>query len=509
VSTFDVDVAVVGSGFGGSVAALRHAEAGRSVAVLEQGRRLTREDLEAGARSTRALLWAPEAGLSGYFRQTLLRHVVVVHGIGVGGGSVVYAAVLLRPKPHAWEAPGWASTGLDWAEELDRHYTTAASMLGVETNPYVGAQDRWLGAAADSLGAGSTFAPTPQGISFADCTRCGACLTGCVHGAKNSVDRTYLARAEDLGATITPRSKVQRLSRLPGGGWQLDVVDPLDRRSPVRRLAAREVVLAGGVLGTTELLLASRDRWRSVPWLSPALGQHVRTNSEAFTAVLQPDGGEDVSTDGATISSDFHPDDTTHVTQNRFPASYGFMRWYLAPIVDDERRGARARGTLAAMLRDPRAATANMRARDWNRRITVLTVMQHDDNEIALELRRGPLGWGLRSRLAPGAAPIPTYLPQANAAARAVAAASGGQAYGTLLDPVLGIGATAHILGGAVISTSPEHGVIDPRHRVWATPDGDVHEDLRVLDGSAVPANVGVNPSLTITALAERAMSLR
>ena len=164
MSTFDVDVAVVGSGFGGGVAALRHAEAGRSVAVLEQGRRLTRADLEAGARSTRALLWAPEAGLSGYFRQTLLRHVVVVHGIGVGGGSIVYAAVLLRPTSHAWDAPGWASTGLDWADQLDPHYATAASMLGVETNPYVGAQDRWLSAAADSLGAGATYAPTPQGI---------------------------------------------------------------------------------------------------------------------------------------------------------------------------------------------------------------------------------------------------------------------------------------------------------------------------------------------------------
>lgn len=509
MSSFDVDVAVVGSGFGGGVAALRHAEAGRSVAVLEQGRRLTRDDLEAGGRSTRALLWAPEAGLSGYFRQTLLRHVVVVHGVGVGGGSVVYAAVLLRPTPHAWEAPGWTATGLDWAGELDPHYATAASMLGVETNPYVGAQDRWLSAAATSLGAGSTYAPTPQGISFADCVRCGACLTGCVHGAKNSVDRTYLARAEALGATVTPRSKVRRLERLPGGGWRLDVVDPLDRRSPVRTLDAREVVLAGGVLGTTELLLASRDRWRSLPWTSPTLGRHVRTNSEAFTAVLQPDGSDDVSNDGATISSDFHPDASTHVTNNRFPASYGFMRWYLAPLVDADSRGARARGTLAAMVRDPRAATANLRARDWNRRVTVLTVMQHDDNEIALELRRGPLGWGLRSRLASGAAPIPTYLPQANASARAVAAASGGTAYGTLLDPVLGIGATAHILGGAVIATSPDGGVIDPHHRVFASPDGDVHEDLRVLDGSAVPANIGVNPSLTITALAERAMSLR
>jgi cholesterol oxidase len=238
------------------------------------------------------------------------------------------------------------------------------------------------------------------------------------------------------------------------------------------------------------------------------LGRHVRTNSEAFTAVLQPPDSPDL-TDGATISRDFHPDDRTHITNNRFPHSYGFMRWYLAPLVDGDSRGARRTAILRALVRDPRAATAGMRARRWNQRLTVLTVMQHDDNEISLELRSGRIGSGLRSRLAPGAPAIPTYLPHANAAARAVAAASGGTPFGTSFDPLLGIGATAHILGGAVIASSPADGVVDPGHRVFATPDGDLYEDLRVLDGSVVPANIGVNPALTITALAERAMALR
>lgn len=509
VGGFDVDVVVVGSGFGGGVAALRHAQAGRSVVVLEQGRRIAREDMEAGGRNLRRLLWAPEAGLSGYFRQSVLRHVVVVHGVGVGGGSLVYAAVLLRPKPEAWTAPGWTATGVDWAGELDPHYAEAATRLGVETNPYTGAQDRWLASAAEDLGVRQTFAPTPQGISFDDCVRCGACLSGCVHGAKNSVDRTYLDAAERLGAVVAPRSKVRRLQRLRGGGWLLLVVDPLDRRAAPRVVTAKEVVLSAGVLGTTELLLAARDRWGSVPYLSPQLGRRVRTNSEAFTLVLQPDDAVDVTADGSTISSDFHPDPSTHVTNNRFPASYGFMRLYCGPLVDGATRGERLRRTIGAVVRDPASATANQRARGWNRRATVLTVMQHDDNELELHLGRGPLGWGLRSRLAPGAAPVPTYLPQANAAARAVARASGGTPYGTLLDPLLGVGATAHVLGGAAIAATPDDGVVDTAHRVFATPDGDVHEDLRILDGSVVPANVGVNPSLTITALAERAMSLR
>lgn len=508
VGTFDVDVAVVGSGFGGGVAALRHAQAGRSVAVLEQGRRLTRDDLEAGGRSLRRLTWAPEAGLSGFFRQSVLRHVVVVHGVGVGGGSLVYAAVLLRPKPEAWSAPGWSATGLDWAAELEPHYAEAATRLGVETNPYVGAQDRWLAQAADDLGVSGSFAPTPQGIAFDACVRCGACISGCAHGAKNTVDRTYLADAERLGARVTPRSRVRRLQRLRGGGWVLLVVDPLDRRAAPRILTAREVVLAAGVLGTTELLLSARDRWGTMPYLSPLLGRRVRTNSEAFTLVLQPDDAVDVTADGSTISSDFHPDASTHVTNNRFPASYSFMRLYCGPLVDGATRGERLRRTLAAFAQDPASATANQRARSWNRRATVLTVMQHDDNELELHLGRGP--WrGLRSRLAPGASPVPTYLPQANAAARAVARASGGTPYGTLLDPLLGIGATAHILGGAVIGASPREGVVDTAHRVFASEDGDVHDDLRVVDGSVVPSNIGVNPSLTITALAERAMSLR
>lgn len=508
MAEWDVDVAVVGSGFGGGVAALRHAQAGRSVVVLEQGRRLAPEDFRAGGRRTRDLLWEPGVGLRrGYLRQTLLRHVIVMQGIGVGGGSVVYAGVLLHPTPEAWKAPGWVATGVDWAGELAEHFQVAADMLGRQTNPDVAAQDRWLESAARSMGVGSTYGPTPQGISFDDCVRCGDCITGCPHGAKNTIDRTYLAAAEALGARVSPRSKVLRMARIAGGGWQLDVMDPLRRRGLVRPLQAREVVLSAGVLGTAELLLGSRDRWGTLPWISPELGRHVRTNSEAFTAVLQPPGWD--VTDGATISSDFHPDDSTHVTNNRFPNSYEFMRWYVGPLVDGASRSARVRATVREMVSHPAEATANLRARDWHRRITVLTVMQHDDNELSLEMGRGALGWRLRSRLRRGASAIPTYLPQANTAARAVAAASGGTAHGLLLDPLLGIGATAHILGGAVIAASPADGVVDSDHRVFSSPDGDVYDDLRVLDGSVVPANVGVNPSLTITALAERAMARR
>lgn len=505
---FDQDVVVIGSGFGGGVAALRHARAGHRVAVLEQGRRIDRAAMADGTRSARHLLWEPRLGLRGYFRQTLLRHVIVVHGVGVGGGSLVYAAVLLEPPAETWRASGWSSAGVDWPAELAPHYATAARRLGAQHNPDRGSQDIWLERAAADLGVGDTYGSTRQGIDFTTCIRCGGCITGCTVGAKATVDRVYLAEAEDLGAAVLPATRAERLEPLTGGGWRVECVDPLRGDRPAGAITAREVVLAGGVLGTTRLLLAARDRYRTLPDLSEAVGRHVRTNSEAFVAVLQPDRSDDV-TDGATISSDFWPDPSTHITNNRFPASYGFMRLYLSPLVDGETRGQRLRATLAAVARNPLAATANQRARRWNERVTVLTVMQNDENELTLQYHRGRTGWRLRSSLAPGAAPVPTYLPQASAAGRAVAAASGGRAYGTLMDPLLGIGATAHILGGAVIAGSPRDGVVDTDHRVYAGSSGATYDGLTVLDGSAVPANVGVNPSLTITALAERAMARR
>jgi ferredoxin len=302
---FDADVVVVGSGFGGSVAALRVAEAGRSVLVLEQGRRLTPADLEAGANSTRSLLWEPALGLAGYFRQTVLRDVVIVSGVAVGGGSVVYAAVLLQPAAEAFHATGWASSGVDWQQELAPHYRTAGQMLGIQVNPNVGLQDEWLRDSARVLGVEGSFSPTPQGIDFDACIGCGQCITGCPHGAKNSLDLNYLARAEALGAVIRPRSRVEILMPLradgspargdaapaAGGtaagdtdaadgrhGWRIVLRDPL-ARSGRDSISSRSV---GRMCSITALLLAG-DRWQPQ---TGVVGTYAPTGGVA--AILHP-----------------------------------------------------------------------------------------------------------------------------------------------------------------------------------------------------------------------------
>ena len=509
------DTLVIGSGFGGSVAALRLAQSGRQVIVAEMGRRVTPEQMRRGATSFRDLLWQPQVGGKGYFRQSLFRHMIALSGVGVGGGSLVYAAVLLRPRAEFWASSAWPGEGRQWAAEMVPHYATAERMLGVETNPHHGLQDSWLRLAAAEMGVSDTYGPVPQGIDFDACTRCGRCLSGCDVGAKNSLDRNYLAAAERAGAEVRPRSKAVWIAPVAGGGrgYRVGLVDPLARGSRRRAsrvvVTAREVVVSAGVLGTVELLLACRDRYGTLPAMSPALGRGLLTNSEAFTGVIQPReqwlAGQDLRTDGAAISSDCWPDARTHVTQNRLPDSYRINRFLMSPLGTGPAQPPSWRGTAAEVLRRPGTLLDAARGRDWSARTTMLTVMQHDDPTaegtvgLTLRYRRTPLGWLLATSTEPGDTPPATWLPAADEAARALARASGGRAFGSI-GALLGVGATAHLLGGARLGADPGDSVVSPEQEVWGYPG------LYVADGSVTPTNVGVNPSLTITALAERAM---
>jgi len=510
----DFDVIVVGSGFGGSVAALRASEKGHRVAVLEMGRRVSRADIEKANHTPLDLFWMPTLGLKGFFTQTFFKHVTIVGGVGVGGGSLVYAAVLLEPKKAFYEDPAWGPLGRELESELHPHYVTASQMLGRVTCPTFHLQDDYLKQTAEALGVGHTYGPVPLGIFFGDentpdpffggagpmrngCTECGACLAGCAPGAKNTLDKNYLYLAEKNGVQILPERKATLIEPIEGG-YRVEMVNPLDgRRYPP--LTTGRLILSAGVLGTLELLFRSRAAGM-LPHLSPMLGQRVRTNSEAIVASLSKDKHVDIS-HGPAISSDFHANEQTHITQNRLPPSYWFMKLYSGPLVDGTRPFLRALKVIAYFLRHPLEATASLRVRkDWHKRITLLSVMQNLDNQMAFRWG-GMFGKGLQS-VSLSKQRAPAYIPEANQAARTYASISDGVPHNSVLESMFNMSVTAHILGGCPIGADAQSGVIDSRHEVFG------HPGLFVMDGSAIPANVGVNPSLTITALTERAMSL-
>jgi cholesterol oxidase len=516
------DYAVIGSGFGGSVAALRLSEKGYKVAVIEQGDWVTAADIEEADHSVRRLNWLPALGLSGYFTQHYYRHVTIVGGAAVGGGSIVYAAVLLKPKDEFYADPAWSNLGIDWKAELAPHYESAARMLGVTTNPVVDTQDNYLRATARSMGAADTFGPTPNGIYFGSpevrradpffdgagpartgCHLCGRCLTGCPHGSKNSLDHNYLYLARRLGAAILPRRKVTGIVPDSGGGYRLKMRHPRKRLRQYPDLRARKVIVAAGVLGTLELLFRCRDITRTLPDISACLGQMVRTNSEAVVGVLSRDDHLDL-TRGTAISSHFYPDDATHITQNRFPAGYTFMKWLTGPLVDHPRPRMRSLVSLAKMVFSPLRMYRLWFSRNWHQRVTILTVMQHLDNRIAFKFGRRPFKFftrGLKSAAVAGRS-APTNLPIANRAALTLAEVSGGDPLNIITESIGNIATTAHILGGCHMGRSAREGVIDTSHQVFGYPG------LYVINGASVSANIGANPSLTIAAMAERAMSL-
>jgi cholesterol oxidase len=463
-------------------------------------------------------MWDPDLGLHGFFWQRVFRDVGIIGASGVGGGSIVWGAVLLQPDAAVFADPAWGDGERDWHAAMEPHYAEAARMLGRTTNPFTGPMDEHLRAAAKAVGGQETFGPVPLAVYFGEegrtvpdpffggegpertgCRLCGGCLTGCPYGAKNTLDLNYLHLAERRGAQIRPEHKVVALAPLPGGGYELQSAHPWRRGVRHPPLRARQVVLAAGVLGTLELLFRCRDELGTLPRVSPRLGERVRTNSEAVTVVLDADPATDL-TRGPSISTDFHPDTRTHITQNRYVGGGKLLRWQVGPLVDGERPGPRAVATLRAIARAPLTQLRAVTARNFEGRLTALTVMQDLDNELRFVFGRSPVRpWRrvLRSRAVPGRE-TPSYLPVANEAARAFAASSGGTPMNLLVESAGGRSVTAHVLGGAVMGESATDGVVDGRHEVHG------HPGLFVADAAAIPVNLGVNPSLTITALAER-----
>jgi cholesterol oxidase len=521
----DYDVVVVGSGFGGSVTALRLAEKGYRVHVIESGRRFSDEDFARTSWDLRRYLWAPRLKCFGVQRVHRLPDVMILAGAGVGGGSLNYANTLYVPPRPFFEDPQWRDI-TDWQSELAPHYAVASRMLGVVTNPCEGPVEEVMRRTAEDLGVGDTFAKTPVGVFFGapgvrvpdpyfggagpartGCTECGNCMVGCRVGAKNTLVKNYLALAEGLGATIEPLRTVVDV-RPDGAAYRVttEATGAWVRRDR-RTVTAGQVVLAAGAWGTQRLLHTLRDTG-ALPALSDRLGHLTRTNSEAIGGAMleRAPSGVDL-TRGVAITSSFHPDPDTHVESVRYGKGSNAMGALATILVDGGGRVPRPLRFLAQAVRHPVVFARSLSQRRWSERTIIGLVMQSRDNSLTVSGRRGLLGGRtLTSRQGHGE-PNPTFIPAGHRAMRALALrlseATGLRAFpGGSLGEVLDVPMTAHFLGGAVIGSDPATGVVDPYHRVWGYPG------LHVVDGSAVSANLGVNPSLTITAQAERAMSL-
>jgi len=517
-AALDFDFVIVGSGFGGSVSALRLSEKGYRVAVLEMGKRWAASDFPKTNWNVRKYLWMPKLGLHGIQQMTVLEHVVVLHGAGVGGGSLVYANTLVTPPEKVFRSASWPE-GVDWAAALAPHYATARRMLGATPAPRTFEGDDLLREVVEEeTGRGATFRKHEVAIYFgepdvrvedpyfggqgperAGCTYCGACMTGCKHGAKNTLDRNYLWLAERLGAEVHAETLVTDVRPAPGGGYELDAERSTSRlRKDRRTYRARGVVFAAGAIGTSRLLLSCKERG-SLPLLSDQVGDFVRTNSEALVGALARDDRIDFSK-GIAITSGVDPDEHTHMEIVRYGKGQDFMGTLTTHLTKDAPPWPRWLRWLGGLLRHPIRYARAHKVRNWAARTAIVLVMQPIESFMRLRLGKR-LGVRVLRSETMGGPPPPTYIPIANRIAERLARRIDGTPGNLILEVLGNRSSTAHILGGAVMASDPSRGVCDARGRVFG------YGGLYVADGAVVPANLGVNPSLTITALAEHVMA--
>lgn len=534
---YDYDVIVVGSGFGGSVTALRLTEKGYNVGVLEAGRRFTPDTLPKNSWDLKNYLWAPKLGMFGLQRIHLLGNVMVLAGAGVGGGSLNYANTLYVPPKPFFEDSQWRDI-TDWQEELKPYYDQARRMLGVRLNPTMTPSDVHLKAAAERMGVGDTFHMAPVGVFFGDgedadgsvkarpgervadpyfggagparraCNECGECMTGCRHGAKNSLNENYLYLAEKAGAVVHPLTTVVSITDDSQGGYAIATLPTDDRRKAKgRTFKARRVVLAAGTYGT-QTLLHRMKAGGQLPYISDRLGELTRTNSEALVGAQTNNrryrkvtGEKKVDfTRGVAITSSIHPDANTHIEPVRYGKGSNSMGGLSILQIPYAEGSSRAMAWLANAVRHPLQVLRSLSNHRWSERTIIGLVMQSLDNSLTTYLKPDGVGKGLLTARQGHGSPNPKQIKAASEGALAIAAEINGFA-GSNVGELMGTPLTAHFLGGCPIGSSRQTGVIDPYHRLYG------HPGISVVDGAAVSANLGVNPSLTITAQAERAMS--
>ena len=515
---YDYDYIVIGSGFGGSVSALRLAEKGYSVAVLEMGKRFTTEDFPKTTWQVRKHLWKPKWMMYGIFQITRLKDMQIFHGAGVGGGSLVYANTLLKPPAKVFKDPRWPDDD-SWEEKLSPHYELAKFMLGATEAKSIYPADEALRELVDGdMGCGNTFKKHTVGVYFGEsgktvadpyfngegpertgCIECGACMVGCRYNAKNTLDKNYLYLAEQRGVDIIPETRVIDIQPLEEGGYVLETEESTKLFNKKRgALRAKGVVVSASVLGTVNLLAQCKERG-SLPKLSNRLGDYVRTNNEALLSISAKNDTVDYGR-GIAISSGAHPDAYTHVEMVRFGNVADSLMVLTTLLTGAGKPWPRWLRLVGNIVTKPIDFLKTLWAFGQSKRTTIVLVMQPLTSHLKLRLKKKFWGAKLDTELIPGQE-VPHYMPQANEITNKLANKLDGIPQSLLADVIGSTGSTAHILGGATMGSSPEEGVCDAKGRVYG------YDNLYVADGSIVPANLGVNPSLTITALAEYVMS--
>lgn len=510
----EYDYVIIGSGFGGSVSALRLSEKGYKVLVIEKGKWFEPEDFPETNWNAKKWLWVPFLKFRGLFKITFFQHVAVLSGVGVGGGSLVYANTLPVPKRAFFETGSWAGLA-DWEGELLPFYDTALKMLGAEKNPSLRSSDRAIRELAKKIGKEEHFDATnvavyfgQQGVTVEDpyfdgkgptrtgCIHCGSCMLGCRYNAKNTLDKNYLWLAQDLGAEIVANSLVYDVK--PQGtkgenGYEILYKDSASYFPKKYKVKAKHVIFAGGVLGTVDLLLKLKKK--SLPNLSERVGYGIRTNSESLIGVTTYDRNKSFS-DGVAIGSILHTDENSHLEPVKYSDGSGAWRLLMAPMVSGRNFFTRLFNMVKDLVIHPIQNFKMLTVDDWSKRTIILLFMQTLDS--TLRFKKTP--WGMSSKVDQGKAPT-SDIPEARELANEVAGIINGKPMVLSTETLFGIPTTAHILGGACMGQSANDGVIDSNNRVFG------YENMLVCDGSMISANPGVNPSLSITAISERAMS--
>ena len=515
MTDFDADVAIIGSGFGGSVAALRLVEKGYKVVVIEAGSRYNDEDFAKNSFQLKKFLFFPRLGLKGIQRIDLLRNVMVMSGAGVGGGSLVYANTLYRPPVEFFKTGSWSEMA-DWQSVLEPYFDQAERMLGVETNPFFSPSDAALKKVAEGMGVGDTFRMTPVGVHFGEagktvadpyfggagpartgCINCGECMTGCRHGAKNTLVKNYLFLAEANGAKVIAERTVTDIEE-QDGGYKIRMRKSSASGMGSQSIRAKQVVVAAGALGTAKLLQRVRSQGHLLG-ISDRLGYLSRTNSESLLGVVARGKDVDYSA-GSAITSSIFPNENTHIEAVRYGKGSNFMA-LLESVAASGKKGQNPNPLrlIWASVKNLHRLPSMYNLRDWSERTLILLVMQSRDNSLRTFMRRGIFGKKLTSAQGHGEK-NPSWVPLGHDVARRLATDMNGTAGAVVTEP-FGIPMTAHFLGGCVIGADASQGVVDGYLRAFGQPG------LHILDGSTLSANPGVNPSLSITAQAEWALA--